>query len=276
MGSGNTASAHTTLTEHWDGSSWTIIEPQPRNLRQPALGDGRIGHRRLGGRPDQGAAGSGPLIEHWDGTAWTVVPSPNPGSGAVLQSVSATSATNAWAADSPSPAPARHVHPALGWHRLDGRAQPQPRDRHRALLGRRHVGDQRVGGRFHGTDTGNATLIERWNGTAWTDVTSPSPGEQQPRVGLRHVVDQRLGGGHQRDRHGSQTLTERWAGTAWTLVTSPSPGTGSHLTSITATSATNAWAAVSRPSMPGGPPLRTVERPAWTGDQPQPRPGDQR
>ena len=43
----------------------------------------------------QGSSGFGPLIEHWNGVDWTVVPSPDPGLGSTLQSVTATSATSA-------------------------------------------------------------------------------------------------------------------------------------------------------------------------------------
>jgi hypothetical protein len=37
------------------------------------------------------------LIEHWNGRAWKVVASPSPGSSNFLNSVTVTSASNAWA-----------------------------------------------------------------------------------------------------------------------------------------------------------------------------------
>ncbi|HEY3907167.1 MAG TPA: hypothetical protein VGM14_24890 [Streptosporangiaceae bacterium] len=37
------------------------------------------------------------VILHWNGTRWQRLPSPSPGSGAVLSGVSATSTANAWA-----------------------------------------------------------------------------------------------------------------------------------------------------------------------------------
>jgi hypothetical protein len=36
------------------------------------------------------------LIEHWDGTSWSVVPSPNVGTGDLLNGVYAFSATDIW------------------------------------------------------------------------------------------------------------------------------------------------------------------------------------
>ena len=99
VGIGGTPSAHTTLTEHWNGSSWALVpSPSPGTSdsllsvsAESATDAGAVGE-------DQGTGGFGPLTEHWDGSAWSVVPSPNPGSGSVLQSVSARSATDVWAA----------------------------------------------------------------------------------------------------------------------------------------------------------------------------------
>ena len=85
-----------------------------------------VGNYRIGSAPTR------TLILHWNGSAWCPVASPNPGGPAEphgLNSVGATSASNAWA-----------------------------------------VGSYTIG-------TGaRLTLILRWNGTAWQQVTSPSPG----------------------------------------------------------------------------------------------------
>src|SRR3954452_5628943 len=43
---------------------------------------------------------TGPLhsfASHWDGTGWTVVPTPNPGSGGVLDGVAALAPDDVWA-----------------------------------------------------------------------------------------------------------------------------------------------------------------------------------
>jgi len=59
----------------------------------------------------------------------------------------------------------------------------------------------------------------------------------------------------------STTLTEHWDGTSWTVVSTPSPGTDTSLSSVTATSATNAWAVGSTGTDAGNTTL--IER--WNG-----------
>jgi hypothetical protein len=85
-----------------------------------------------------------------------------------------------------------------------------------------------VGERFAANDV-NRTLIERWDGTAWTRVSSPNPGLQDDQligaaapdathafaVGGRFALDGR-----------SRTLVEQWDGTSWSVVPSPDRGPG--------------------------------------------------
>jgi hypothetical protein len=118
-----------TLTERWDGTSWTIV-PSPNATTQDnndltgvtctsasdcwAVGFYNPGNSVVVGNYAQR------LIEHWDGTSWTLVTSPTDPQGAFFDSVTCTSARECWAV---------------------------------------------------GT-TGNGTLIERWDGNSWTVVIS--------------------------------------------------------------------------------------------------------
>ena len=103
------------------------------------------------------------------------------------------------------------------------------------------VGDYIVAGNVR-------TLVERWNGTAWTRVPSPSPASSYsilsdvaaPSASDAWAVGQSSGNPA---GHVFQTLAEHWNGTAWTQATTPNPGTGNnYLASVAATSATDAWA----------------------------------
>src|SRR5579863_7146809 len=76
--------------------------------------------------------------------------------------------------------------------------------------------------------SGLGTLIEHWNGTKWSIVTSPSPGS----IGnfLNGVTAISTGdawtvGGFSNSHFTSQTLTEHWNGSAWSVVKSPNVGT---------------------------------------------------
>jgi hypothetical protein len=99
-----------------------------------------------------------------------------------------------------------------------------------------------VGSCFNGTAP--QTLIEHWDGTAWTEVASPNPGGSANRNELVGVTvlsasDAWAVGFYYPT---PKTLVEHWNGTSWTHVTSPAPGSGSTLNAIAATSLTNAWA----------------------------------
>jgi hypothetical protein len=62
------------------------------------------------------------LIVHWNGTTWNRVPSPNPGGGAILNAVTATSASNAWAAGQTGTAQAL----ILRWNGSSWKRAPAP------------------------------------------------------------------------------------------------------------------------------------------------------
>jgi hypothetical protein len=103
-GTGPPALAVTTLVEHWDGTSWTII-PSPRVSDEArfftyiaAAGPGDLwavgGHRPTG---DVRGLQTTTLIEHWDGSTWRVVSSPDKAEHAELLGVAALGTGEVWA-----------------------------------------------------------------------------------------------------------------------------------------------------------------------------------
>ena len=93
------------------------------------------------------------------------------------------------------------------------------------------------------------TLIERWNGTAWSTVTSPNATEYYNE--LRDVDAASATGawavGYANSSSGvngvpRNTLALRWNGTAWSVVPTPQPGANfRQLYGVKAVSATDAW-----------------------------------
>jgi hypothetical protein len=102
-----TETGRRTLTEHWDGSSFTIV-PSP-NADWPGVDKSALNGVSgvsskdvwaVGSAEDFGSFKSTTLTEHWDGTAWRIVPSPNPAGDSLpngLTSVAAVSSTDVWA-----------------------------------------------------------------------------------------------------------------------------------------------------------------------------------
>ena len=195
------------------------------------------------------------LIEHSTGTAWKIVTSPDR-TGAVasaLVSVSCASAVSCFAVGNSQASP---TSPALTlierWNGKSWTIASSPDAAHAtgnylegvscvSALRCFAVGDYTSGG------TAGSTLIERWNGTAWT--ITPSPNRQGS------AVDQLAGvsctgaaitscfavGQWASTTSGSAlfTLTERFNGSAWVVVASPNVG-GQYRTSLNDVSCTSA------------------------------------
>ncbi|MEO8972853.1 MAG: hypothetical protein ABI406_14790 [Ktedonobacteraceae bacterium] len=91
------------------------------------------------------------------------------------------------------------------------------------------------------------TLIEHWNGSVWSVVTSPSPGPSTliKLTGVAALTSSNAWAvGYYQDNSGSVvTLAEHWNGSAWSVVTSPNPAgfMANELFAISAHSANDIW-----------------------------------
>ena len=85
----NNANTSSTLTLHWDGTTWSEI-PSP-NVAMANLLTGVDGIAPN----DVWAVGTRGLAMHWDGTAWTVVPTPHDNVG--FFAIKVLAATDVWA-----------------------------------------------------------------------------------------------------------------------------------------------------------------------------------
>lgn len=90
------------------------------------------------------------------------------------------------------------------------------------------------------------TLTEHWNGTKWSIVTSPSPGNGQnilQGVAVVSANDVWAVGYYYNLQHYELTLVEHWNGTSWNVVASPNLGTSNNsLQAVAVVSATDIWA----------------------------------
>jgi hypothetical protein len=144
------------------------------------------------------------FAEHWNGKKWTHVRTPSPAGGGDFNAVTVSSPSSAWAVGETGPGP--------------------------------------------GIPSATAPLIEHWNGKAWTiqRFRIPADGGHLSAVAATSSRDAWAVGatGPVSEGTAQQTLAEHWNGKAWTRVPSPNlPGsTASFLQSVTAVSASNAWA----------------------------------
>ncbi|MEQ4210436.1 hypothetical protein [Actinopolymorpha sp. B9G3] len=168
-----------TLVQHWDGDRWSVVEsPNPgttglgSNLLDVAASS--AADLWAVGDYDEGDMVMRTLTEHWDGTSWTVVPSPTRRDGALLGSVAADSATEAWAVGY-AYGPTHLELLAQRWDGSSWQVSTTPTfdgmDATFADVALRGPDDVwAVGGQ--GTDT----LIAHWDGLTWTVVPGVDPG----------------------------------------------------------------------------------------------------
>ena len=195
-----------TLSVHWDGSAWTLVEPL--NVGEQT-GDWLYGVTAVSAS-ETWAVGytAGPwdtftsttLVEHWTGSAWSVVPSPNPSKDPIyganqLFDVRAFAANDVW---------------AVGWK---------------------------------WTPIGSAPLVERWDGRKWRE--SPTPDDEYRQLqavdGTSSSDIWAVGGSFNFD-DGFQALAMHWDGTSWSVVPTPTLADDIYLNDVSVVSPTDVWA----------------------------------
>ena len=191
-----------------------------------------------------GSQSSGPLIENFNGTSWSVVPSPSV-SGGVLNGVSAASSNDVWAVGSNgSGAPLVEFFNGTSWS-----VQTTP-----TLPANGNGNDTAGGGEFAAvaaispTDVwavgglGNGRggeLIENFNGTTWSVVTSPSPTSggllSISAISSTDIVAVGFSGG---EHPGNQVV--QFNGTTWSELSTLPSGEG-ETQAVDAISPTDIW-----------------------------------
>ncbi|MEO8288836.1 MAG: S-layer homology domain-containing protein [Chloroflexota bacterium] len=206
------------LTQHWNGSYWSIV-PISGSAQETILrGVSAISTNDVWGvgwtysngaqRQDAGAAllrdsedepgaTTTTVTAHWDGNTWSIIPSPAPSSiDNRLTGVDGIATDDVW---------------AVGSYSVNN--QPQ-------------------------------TLILHWNGTAWTQL----PGQPGSLSGVTALASNDV---WTAGSTGQSTLIMHWDGTAWSTMPSPNPGTGQNsLAAISAIGPADIWAVGSSDSDP--------------------------
>lgn len=249
----DTSATEQTLIEHWNGSTWSIVS-------SPNIGAGDFLVKvaatstndvwAVGGydKNANGGLQEQTLIEHWDGSTWSIVSSPNAGtkSNDDLQGVTAISPANVWTVGFSY---TKGIFSTLiehwngkAWHIV---SSPNMGTLYSFLEGVAAVSANDVWAvGYYGkamSGTFDQTLVEHWNGSTWSIVSSPNIGSGNNDLLKVAVVsaNDAWAVGDFTDTSGTQTLTEHWDGSTWSVVSSPHTGT---LSGIAVVSASDIWA----------------------------------
>jgi hypothetical protein len=180
----NSNNVDQTLILRWNGTSWKQVpSPDPSG---PAM-DQELTSVASNSAQDAWAVGfyytglDKSMILHWNGTSWKQVTSPNPGSqGTFLYGVRATSTGSAWAVGSAFNGTADKtliVHwDGSAWKQVK---TPNPggatQNNDLNAVAATSATDAWAAGEYD-TGTGTRTLVLHWDGSAWTQVTTPNLG----------------------------------------------------------------------------------------------------
>jgi len=194
------------------------------------------------------------LTEHWNGASWSFVSSQNQGSNGdnFLQEIAAGASNDVWTVGYYVSASAHRQTLMEHWNGTAWSIISSPNQGvDDTLSGITVVSASNawtVGSYLIADNNATVdTLVEHWNGTAWTVVSSPNqPAIQNFLYGVTAISAGdvwAVGESGDDSSDTSQTLVEHWNGTMWTIV--PSPSAGSHtnpLERVDAISANDIWA----------------------------------
>ena len=189
------------------------------------------------------------LIEHWNGNTWSIVRSPTVAPISLLTGVAAVSTNDVWAVGysfNRNASPLIEHWNGSTWNVVRGADVGEA-----AILNGITALSANdiwaVGLRGSISNSPNTTtLIEHWDGKAWSVVESPSMGKSSTlfSVAAASAKDIWAVGNFVYGSNGRplKTLVEHWNGGAWDIVESPNEGSFSGLNAVTVASAKDVWA----------------------------------
>ena len=178
-------STNYTLTEHWNGTKWSIVSspnPQPGgNYLNKVVAISSSNVWAVGGSFN--STGAPTLVEHWNGSQWSVVSSPSPGLHYNdLTGVTAISANNIWAAGnyySKGRASTRTLVEHWDGSSWNVVSSPNVASVKNYLWGITAASANNIWAVGYTSPPSSRfkarTLIEHWDGMKWSIVPSPNP-----------------------------------------------------------------------------------------------------
>jgi hypothetical protein len=259
VGSGfdDTTGHTTTLTEHWNGSAWSVIPSSNSSTNNNALFSIAVTAKNnvfaVGSSSDQ-TGNAHTLIEHWNGSTWNILPSPNRDTNNTLVGVTAISQSNIWAVGSYFSGSLNHTQTLIEhWNGVKWSIINSPTVNNAdATLSDIHAVAANDIWAVGYTDSNTAltehsALIEHWDGHKWSIMTHPASQLNGSLTALAAASANSLWAVGQYlpsdSNTTSQTLIEHWNGTLWTVVPAAEiTGYNDSLSDISAISANDIWA----------------------------------
>ncbi len=246
------------LLVHWNGSSWSTVAA-------PSGSTGELLAVSASGSSDVWAVGDDQhghaTTMHFNGTSWSLVTLPQTVQSAALRGIMAFSPTNVWAVGAQAGGATGPASRTLALH-WDGSVwsvvpspSPDPNANTLAAVGGASpgnlwaVGSKGLDETTAGVPPGTRTLAIHWNGSTWSNLSTPSIGDQDVFTGVAATgAASGAAVGSFDNTSGSipvsRTLAETWNGTSWAIQPTPNVGTTDNLLkgASSVPGASTAWA----------------------------------
>jgi hypothetical protein len=233
------AGSDVALVEHWDGAHWSIVSfPNPPGATDAGISD--VSCPTSTRCIAIGWSSQGELIGQWDGTSWTASNS-NVSGGGSIENLSCPTTTTCFAVGSSGTNTLVRKWNGTTWSTLASPNGPAAIFSDLSSVSCSSTDACVAVGSWESQAT-SGSLVERWNGSTWTTMSTPTlPFIQINLASVSCPTDTSCvavgfysGGG---------TVVERWNGTSWALVASPDrPKSVSVLSGISCATATTCLA----------------------------------
>jgi hypothetical protein len=248
----------TALTMHWDGVQWNII-PTPEGAFGASLtlygvsaltptDVWAVGESVPGSQSGEPSAYQ-PVAMHWDGIQWTIIDTPQQSGGLLLNDVVALAPNNVWAVGAND---GFHSTIAMNWDGTAWSIVPTPNgggfsdDNVLTSIAAVSANDIWAVGYIYPKGGTPTTLSIHWNGSNWTRVTTPNPGNYFRRLdGVTAIAANDVWAVGSYSTNSGSTYTPlflHWNGSQWQHVASPEFGDYNALDDVYAIAPNDIWA----------------------------------
>ncbi len=240
-----------TMAEHWNGSTWSVVPTPPTPGLLFSVTCTASTNCWAAGTTQTNTSNSTPLngfIDHWDGSSWTTVPTqPSGQTFDQFNSVTCTTAANCWAVGFAGPNTLvngflPNVAPSVvgasafiehwdgtAWTMVATPGATAPSGAYLSAVScSGPTACWAVGATMDANGDPTTTLVDRWDGTAWTTVPSANPTTPNDVLTAVTCLDATgcwatgaTGVANGQNQGSPNPFMESWDGTAWTIDPSP-------------------------------------------------------
>ncbi len=187
------------------------------------------------------------LFEQWNGTAWTIFPRPIlVGASSLLQGVTCTSASQCWSVG--AYLTGNHYQTLIyqwagtSWSFINSPNTSTTQSNLLSSVACASTSQCFTVGNYLDSALNVHTLMEQWNGSAWSIVPPPAGlGAASELNGVTCVSGQCWAVGYNLVSSSYQTLIEQWNGTSWSIIPSANTTNVNFLNAVTCNSNSDCW-----------------------------------